>query len=494
MHPLRPENPYPGRMARARGRTRAGLILSPEPVPRESVSGCGPRVPARIVPGESRTAKGESDGSERVRAYHAGNGARGLQDNEAVLFRPGYREQREHGHQDADAGELEGAPAFRGPADYTSLTRAYRPPAGLPGPVLEAAVSFPLARSIEHREGLARLEAGLLYLGGARVRAENSPLPEKRHALILAEKLDSGQWLEVRSVYRYRDAGGECRAMARILTLSRDYALSLIRADTGERYAGLLDYYNGRRLPTRSPCCRNLPPELSAYLLEAGTDLVPDHEAALSLLELGESARGWRILSREAPGRVLSPSWRGKECGRFYAVQPALQTLPKRYRREALTPAGYSDGFAELDYACCQPNIARILAGLEPEQDYYAALSTALALSRESVKGMVLPILHGRTRGEHIYRYGRALAPVYDTIRAELPTPGERLMELEAEILRAVLARMRADGIPAGLPLHDSLLTAFPVPVQTFMLEESERVLGRPLPVKVALAGRTLAF
>jgi len=104
----------------------------------------------------------------------------------------------------------------------------------------------------------------------------------------------------------------------------------------------------------------------------------------------------------------------------------------------------------------------------------------------------VLPILHGRTRQEHIHRYGRALAGFYDSILESLPARGEEFHRLEAAIMREVLRRMKAAGIPAGLPLHDSVLTAEPGAVAGFMREESERVLKRPLPVKIQPAGPEL--
>jgi len=290
---------------------------------------------------------------------------------------------------------------------------------------------------------------------------------------------------------RYQDAAGSWCRMPAIIAIGRPYALELIRADKGERYAGLLDYLNGRPLRARAPHCTNLPADLAAYL-EAGTGLLPDHETALRILDAGGKPAGWRVLALEAPGAPLRPSWCGKDCGRFYAMRPALQSLPKDYRREALFPAGSGEGFAELDFSCCHANIARILAGLEPALDFYAELARVFAISRERVKEMVLPILHGRTRAEHVHRYGWGSDRFYDGIVGSLSAPGERLHELEADIMRGVLRRMKAAGMPAGLPLHDSILTAEPGAVADFMREESERVLRRPLPFRISPAGPAL--
>lgn len=368
------------------------------------------------------------------------------------------------------------------------------PPAGIPGPILEAACRFPGARAREHREALARIETGLLRLGAARIRGEHNPLPEKRWAGILAEKLERGEWLPLRMPFRYRDASQAWRTMPGVFAIARPYALELIDRDTGARYADYFDYLNGRPLKHREPLCYNMPADLGEYL-EAGTGLLPDHATALRILDTGGKPVGWRVLALEPAGLFLRPSWCGKECGRVYALRPALQALPKRYRREALYPAGSGEGFAELDFSCCQPNIARILTGQTPSTDLYSELASASGmLTREQVKSMVLPILHGRTRGEHVHLYGRYLAPLYDNVRAVLPIPGEDLQRIEADILRAILRRMRAAGIPAGLPLHDSILTAFPVPVAGFMREESERKLGHPLPVKITPAGPGLDF
>jgi len=402
-----------------------------------------------------------------------------------------------HGERPGDGehanGPGAGAPAFHGPAEYPSLTPEYRPPRGIPGPVFAAASSFPHARSKEHRDGLARLEAGLLYCGAARVRGNRVPLPEKRFPLILQEKLERGEWLEVKPVSRYTDADGAPRTLPRVLALDPDYALQLISLDTGERYATFPDYLIGRRLAPRVTRVSGMPADLAAYL-EAGTGLVPDHAAALRVFYAGGKPRGWRLLSLEPPGRELRPSWHGSDCGRFYAFKPPLQGLPKAYRYAALFPTGAGEGFAELDFRCCHPNIARILAGKDPEpdSDLYGELAAASGYSREHVKEMVLPILYGRTRGEHKNRFGRDSLGFYDAILGMLHAPGDKLHMLESDILRGVLRKMAAAGIPPGLPLHDSVLTTEPGAVAAFMTEESERVLGRPLHLRISPAGPEL--
>lgn len=384
-----------------------------------------------------------------------------------------------------------GAPVFHGPGDYPSLTPEYRPPRGIPGPVFAAASRFPYARSTAHRDGLARLEAGLLYCGAARVRGNRVPLPEKRFPLILREKLERGEWLEVKPVSRYTDADGAPRVLPRVLALSPRYALELISQDTGERYARILDYMNGLRLPVRVPRASGMPADLAAFL-EAGTGLIPDHAAALRVFYAGGKPCGWRLLALEPPGGELRPSWHGAQCGRFYALRPPLQGLPKAYRHAALFPAGPGEGFAELDFRCCHPNIALILAGLEPEDDIYGELAELSGYSREHVKAMMLPILHGRTRQEHVHLFGRRSTGFYDTALSTFAARGDELFILESDILRGVLRRMKAAGIPPGLPLHDSLLTTEPGTVAGFMAEESERVLHRPLPVRISPAGPEL--
>ena len=68
--------------------------------------------------------------------------------------------------------------------------------------------------------------------------------------------------------------------------------------------------------------------------------------------------------------------------------------------------------------------------------------------------------------------------------RSDLPCTGHEAI---------VTAELKGyGGIPAGLPLHDSVLTAEPGAVAGFMREESERVLKRPLPVKIQPAGPEL--
>jgi len=420
-----------------------------------------------------------------VEPYNPGDMGSGNPRCRAVLHgeRPGTGE--------TDHGPGAGAPVFHGPGDYPSLTPAYRPPRGIPGPVFAAASRFPHARSTEHRDGLARIEAGLLYCGAARVRGNRVPLPEKRFPLILREKLERGEWLEVKPVSRYTDADGSPRVLPRVLSLSPRYALELISQDTGERYARILDYMNGLRLPVRVPRVSGMPADLAAFL-EAGTGLIPDHAAALRVFYAGGKPQGWRMLALEPPGGELRPSWHGAPCGRFYALRPPLQGLPKAYRHAALFPAGAGEGFAELDFRCCHPNISQILAGREPVDDIYGELAEAFRLSREHVKSMVLPILHGRTRQEHVHRFGRRLAGFYDTVLSTFAARGDELFALESDILRGVLRRMKAAGIPPGLPLHDSLLTTEPGTVAGFMAEESERVLHRPLPVRVSSAGPEL--
>ena len=395
------------------------------------------------------------------------------------------------GNPDNGPGFNPGAPVFHGPGDYPSLTPAYRPPRGIPGPVFAAASRFPHARSTEHRDGLARIEAGLLYCGAARVRGNRVPLPEKRFPLILREKLERGEWLEVKPVSRYTDADGSPRVLPRVLSLSPRYALELISQDTGERYARILDYMNGLRLPVRVPRVSGMPADLAAFL-EAGTGLIPDHAAALRVFYAGGKPQGWRMLALEPPGGELRPSWHGAPCGRFYALRPPLQGLPKAYRHAALFPAGAGEGFAELDFRCCHPNISRILAGLEPEPDIYGELAEVFRYGREHVKSMVNAILHGRTRQEHVHLFGWWSTGFYDAILSTLAARGDELHALESDILRGVLRRMKAAGIPPGLPLHDSLLTTEPGAVAVFMTEESERVLGRPLPLRISPAGPEL--
>lgn len=331
----------------------------------------------------------------------------------------------------------------------------------------------------------------MLYYGAARIRGNSTALPEKRFPFILQEKLERGEWLEVRPLSRYRGPDGSPRTLPRILELSREYALELIRGDTGERYADFSQYVLGRALPPRVPRTTGIPSDLAAYL-EAGTGLFPEHETALRVLYSGASPRGWRLLALEPPGRELRPSWCGKPCGRFYAFRPPLQGLPKAYRLAALSPAGAGEGFAELDFRCCHPNISRILAGIEPEPDVYGRLAEPSRYSREHVKEMVLPILHGRSRAEHVHRFGRRSAGFYDAVLGTLQARGNELFRLEGDILRGVLRRMRAAGLPPGLPLHDSLLSTEPGIVAGFMEAESERVLGVPLPVRMSPAGPEL--
>ena len=382
-----------------------------------------------------------------------------------------------------------GTLALRGPAEYLSLDARYRPPDGLPGSILEAAARFPNTRTAEHRTALARLETGLLHYGFARVRGGSTHLPEKRFGSVLREKLERGEWHELRPLSIYRGNDGLPRTLPRVLALSPRYALELIGQDTGERFDDWLDYVNGRRLPPRKPVVTGMTADLVPYL-EAGTGLIPDHATALRLLHDGEKAVGWRRLSLAPPGGAFRPSWCGKDCGRFYAFRPALQGLPKAYRRAALFPAGAGEGFAELDFRSCHPNIARILAGLAPLPDAYTGFMEDFGFPRELVKLMVLPILHGRSRQEHIHRFGNRAAGLYDAILEALHAPGNRLFELESDILRGVLRRMRDAGIPSGLPVHDSILTTEPGTVAGFMEAESARVLGgEPLPVKVTPAG-----
>lgn len=381
------------------------------------------------------------------------------------------------------------APVFHGPAEYPSLTPEYRPPRGIPGPIFAAASRFPYARSTEHRDGLAVLESCLLYCGAARVREAGVSLPAKRFRSILREKLERGEWLEVKPVSRYTDADGAPRTLPRVLSLSPRYALELIGRDTGERYAEYLDYTNGRPLPLRVPRVSGIPADIAAYL-EAGTGLVPDHAAALRVFYAGGKRKGWSILALEPPGRELRPSWNRGDDGRYFTRSPALQVMPKEYRNAALFPTGAGEGFAELDFRCCHPNIARILAGKDPEPDIYGVLAEAFGCSREHVKEMVLPILYGRTRAEHVNRYGWRLAGFYDAVSQELKAREHELKELEVSILRGVLRRMKAAGMPRpGLPVHDSVLTTEPGAVAVFMTEESERVLGRPLPLRISPAG-----
>lgn len=101
-------------------------------------------------------------------------------------------------------------------------------------------------------------------------------------------------------------------------------------------------------------------------------------------------------------------------------------------------------------------------------------------------------MLHGRDRGEHKNRFGRDSLGFYDAILGMLHAPGDKLHMLESDILRGVLRKMAAAGIPPGLPLHDSVLTTEPGAVAAFMTEESERVLGRPLPLRISPAGPEL--
>jgi hypothetical protein len=344
------------------------------------------------------------------------------------------------------------------------------------------------------------------------MRAKDTGLPEHRFRNILQAKLERGEWRPVKQVTRFLEPySGALKTLPSIIEISPAYALELIRQDNGERFALLegspggayLDYLNAKPMKPApgGRCLPSVPPDLVPYL-EAGTGLAPDHSAALRLLFSGEEQsrewnESWRILALHPPGHELKPCWNvGPKTGRFTTRAPNLQSLGKRYRREALFPLHGGSGLVELDFKGCHPNIARILAGGRPEDDPYQSFVEILEIEREQVKDLMSAIFCGQTRQQHIRKYGRSSAPVYDFIREAVRFAGAkpRLQLIEAAIMQRILRAMRDMGLPLGLPVHDSVVTIAPVELEVIMRRESAAVLGCELPVRRTICEGFLPF
>ncbi len=373
------------------------------------------------------------------------------------------------------------------------LTLEYTPP-GISEPILCRASRFPGARTEAHRNELARLETGLLKHGTARLREQDTRLPEHRFRGILGEKIARGEWVEVKPPERILSAEGRFYTLPRVLALGAPYALEVIAQDGGERFGGLRELLQGKPMKPHpgGRCEPGVYAELAPYL-ETGTGLSWNHAEALRLLHAGAHPYGWRMFALHPPGKPLCPSWRVRRCGRLCSFHPAAQGMPKPYRRQALQDAGGGELW-EVDFKACHPNIALIARGIAPREDPYAEYGSMLRLGRDLVKRMLLPILYGRSREYHVLVHAvrhnsltvRDAELFYDLVKPLTPDDMDRLLELEAGIMRRVLRRMKAAGMPPGLPVFDSVITPHPGEVERFMLEESEAVLNFSLPVRVS--------
>lgn len=321
---------------------------------------------------------------------------------------------------------------------------------------------------------------------------------------VIDRKLESGQWVELKPPHRFRNTDGKPDGLAGVYMLSPDYWREIARRDD--------------RSSNKRPKYENLPSEIGVWLAR-GTGLRANLPRALNLLLSPEeytslegvpetpervyekALRAWRILSPGGAGE-LRPDWRvSLACLWLYSRRPYLQGLPQQTRLYALETLEGEQVY-EADYAGCQVNIIRGREGEAPVMDPYTRLEQALRLEgcelgRATIKGLLLPVLHGRER--HVFTWRARGIPnagvVYDTIRKALEIPESlELMQIQGRIMLRVLEAFRRVNLPPGFPVFDSLVTPYPEKAREIMERESGQEIGSsPIPVRVVGGGQLRA-
>jgi len=188
----------------------------------------------------------------------------------------------------------------------------------------------------------------------------------------------------------------------------------LIWADFGETVvSNFADYCRGKynlRPPLHQetqlvlPCAKSgvkLHPDLIRSL-NCGTGLNCDFNAMHSLLlGLPEDQRSNKLCAAFAsvgrmPVNELRPIWHQHEWGRLYCSKPALMNMPK----VLLSALRSFDGLNlwNVDFSSFELRISCDITGQKlPDGDIYGLIARHSDITRERVKAVINPMLHGQT-------------------------------------------------------------------------------------------------
>lgn len=393
---------------------------------------------------------------------------------------------------------LEPARAYCHPGLCKRLSPEYRPMHGVPSRIRAEAVQYGnLSREVE------RLEVFMYSAGLAHIPRRACLCHPRSLEAVKRAKLEARQWTRIHGAVRIPRGGGRYDNIPEAWTLTPEYAREIAAEEPEGRFRfGSATPQRFHHPPRREPP-GNLPPELAEYL-HRGTGLRPLHLPGLDLVQSSpdletyrKRLQGWRILALCAPGLEIRPTWRGSgKCGRINARDPALQCLPGVMRLRALEAPGRR--LREVDFRACHYQLRRILAGWDPLPDPWNHLAGYLHgagfhVPPEAVKAMAHPVFSGQGRASFIRQYADLVIDpggLFDTLREvfprELRISANEIMRLEALIMADILTGMNRAGIPAGLPLHDSILTPYPEEVRAIMEASSLDITGHILPVKIA--------
>jgi hypothetical protein len=257
-------------------------------------------------------------------------------------------------------------------------------------------------------------------------------------------------------------------------------------------------------------------PDNVVVALQRGTGIYCDFAAIPGLLlSLPERERS-RILcaALASVGRVqveeLAPIWQQHKWGRLYCSKPALVNMPR-----VLLPALRSaNGLAlwNVDFSSYELRIAcQIFGEPVPDGDAYNRLADGCGLTRERVKTVINPMLHGQTKHQLWYAEERDREAIADRPLVEkemaqlLPKLFDGLDRLrrDSSILQRKGARVffscmaaalrQCEIVAAGAPKHDGWIFAGDESqakaVQNVFEREAERTTGVRLPVNMDSLG-----
>jgi hypothetical protein len=281
----------------------------------------------------------------------------------------------------------------------------------------------------------------------------------------------------------------------------------------------IADYFAGRFAMREIRCSSSveLAPESGVSIspsvvarLEHGTGFRFNLSKACPIIDRLSEEKHVRVLrdGQRAIGCLRSTEamhtrWSQKPCGRIYAADPAITNIP-RILRPALEPIN-GKLVGEIDYQNFKLRLAHAEAGLTvPPGDYARRLGEKTGLSREAVKAVLNPALHGQTQGNLVGMkkwdelHNRKV--VQEFLEAETPELWHRITSLaeEPDLLQrrgarvffaALEAAFDVEDIPAGIPIHDGWL--FPaqnkaqvVRIKQIFQDVGTQLLGQTMPAK----------
>lgn len=298
----------------------------------------------------------------------------------------------------------------------------------------------------------------------------------------------------------------------------------LVWADTGSKVVSTFpDYCNGRhgrraplhtesRLVWLHQSSRVSVRDIVVTALRHGIGIYCDFSAIPDLLlRLSEEERSRKLCAAFASvGRVqveeLRPIWKQHEWGRVYCSKPALVNMPK----VLLSALRSVDGFPlwNVDFSSYELRIAcNIFEQQLPDGDAYNSLADGCGITRERVKTVFNPMLHGQTKHQLWYADERDTQAIADRPLVEkemarsLPQLFRGLEQLRhdhsvlqrtgaAVFFSCMAAAMDRCGIiNAGLPKHDGWIFAGDESqaraVAKVFENEAQRITGVSLPVKL---------